>query len=310
MVSVPLRSTLFSMLIMMCGGFIATELQAQEQVPLHPLQNQIVDNQGRALSKEIVKEKIRQHSYVFVGEKHDNPQHHQIELEILQARFQVPVSTRGRAVFEMLDEAQDHLILQLQAQQTLDELKLTMQWPAKGWDWNSYGPLFQEAVKFDALKSGNISRSLISAIYKDGQKILASTPKFQSATKQNTDTQQYLLDQIYAAHCGMQSRESLQPMLHIQLAKDASMASAMASDTRAILIAGGEHVRPTTGAPAHLKTLQSQADVLVIQLVEAKSGKLQLSDYQPAVGAADLYWFTEATPEQDYCAGVKGRAAQ
>lgn len=310
MVSSCLRSTLFSILIATCEVLSSAEVKAQEQALPHPLQNQIIDNQGRVLSKNVVNEKIRQHAYVFVGEKHDNPRHHQIELEILQARFQVPAPKRGRAVFEMLDEAQDSLISLLKPQQNLDEMKLTMQWPVKAWDWNSYGPLFQEAVKFDALKSGNISRALINAIYKDGPKILASTPKFLSATKQSAETQQYLLDQIFAAHCGMQSRESLQPMLHIQLAKDASMAAAMISDARAILIAGGEHVRPTTGAPAHLQTLQPNADALVIQLVEAKGDKLKLIDYLPSVGAADLYWFTEATPEQDYCAGVKGRAAQ
>lgn len=88
------------------------------------------------------------------------------------------------------------------------------------------------------------------------------------------------------------------------------MAYAMLGAPKALLIAGGEHVRATTGVPIHLKTILPKAETLVIQLVEVKVGKTKLSDYLPTVGAADLYWFTEATPEQDYCSGVKGRAAQ
>ncbi|MBC3879862.1 ChaN family lipoprotein [Undibacterium sp. LX40W] len=295
---------------LLLGLLVPASTNAEEKNQTHPLQDQIVDKQGQTLTRELVAEKIRRHAYVFVGEKHDNPRHHQLELDILRIRFSGVEQGKGSAVFEMLDDAQDTFIAQLKREQSLDEMKQVMQWPNKGWDWNSYGPLFRESVQFDALKSGNISRSMISTIYKDGQKILTSTPKLFSATKQSTETQNYLLDQIFGSHCGMQSRDTLQPMLHIQLAKDASMASAMASDARAILIAGGEHVRPNTGAPTHLKTLLPNADILVIQLVEVKADKLKLNDYLPAVGAADLYWFTEATPEQDYCSGVKGRAAQ
>ena len=292
------------------GVMVHASAFAQEKTAKHPLLDQIIDKQGQVVTRAIVAEKIRRHAYVFVGEKHDNSKHHQIELDILRMRFSGAAGDKGHAVFEMLDESQDAVIAQLKAEQNLDEMKQTLQWPSKGWDWNSYGPLFREAVQSNALKSGNISRAMIGAIYKDGQKILASTPKLLSATQQSVDTQNYLLDQIFAAHCGMQSRENLQPMLHIQLAKDASMASAMASHSRSILVAGGEHVRPNTGVPAHLKTLSAQADTLVIQLVEVKVDKLKLNDYLPSVGAADLYWFTEATPDQDYCAGVKGRAAQ
>lgn len=296
--------------VLFCLG-IPTSAFAQDVLSKHPLQNQILDHKGQVVSHDALLAKIGSHAYVFVGEKHDNPKHHEIELAIIRMRLSANFSSNpGRIVFEMLNDSQDALIAKLQPEQSLVEMRQTLEWPSKGWDWDSYGPQFHAAAQARALYSGNISRSMISAIYKGGTKVLAETPKLSSATKQSMAVHNHLLDQIFASHCGMQSRESLQPMLHIQLAKDASMASAMMGAPRALLVAGGEHVRAATGAPMHLKTILPQADPLVIQLVEVKPGKTTLDDYLPTVGAADLYWFTEATPEQDYCAGVKGRAAQ
>lgn len=285
---------------------------SQESAPSqHPLQDRIFAQDGKELSLSNLGERVRSASYVFVGEKHDNPRHHLIERELLRMRFaNKDLNQDSRAVFEMLDESQDAAIAKLQAPMSLEEMRSTLNWPTKGWDWASYGPLFWESAQHQALSSGNISRGLISSIYKDGKKVLEELPRLATALQQDEKVRAYLLDQIFASHCGMQSRESLQPMLHIQLAKDASMASAMAATPRAILIAGGEHVRGATAVPQHLKKLKPDASTLIVQLVEVKLGKTNASDYFATIGQADIVWFTEATPEKDYCADVKGRAAQ
>ncbi len=99
-------------------------------------------------------------------------------------------------------------------------------------------------------------------------------------------------------------------MLTIQLAKDASMAHAMRTAAPAILIAGGEHVRPETAVPWHIRQQEAGADIFVIQLLEARPGENDLNAYIKAAGAADVYWFTTATAPKDYCADVRGKAAQ
>lgn len=303
----------FSQILFCIIGLLGfTLVHAQESTAnQHPLQDRIFAQDGKELSLSTLGERVRSASYVFVGEKHDNPRHHLIERELLRMRFaNKEMNQVSRAVFEMLDESQDALIAKLQSQMSLEEMRATLNWPNKGWDWASYGPLFWESVQHQALNSGNISRGLISNIYKEGKKVLGEMPRLATALQQDEKVHAYLLDQIFASHCGLQSRESLQPMLHIQLAKDASMANAMAATPRSILIAGGEHVRGATAVPQHVKKLKPEASTLIIQLVEAKPGKMNAPDYFASIGQADVIWFTETTPEKDYCADVKGRAAQ
>lgn len=272
----------------------------------------IVNSQAQFLNEQSAFNLLRKHRYVFIGEKHDNPAHHQLERRFIQERFAgVSQNNQGRVVFEMLDNSHANAIRQLQAETSLDQMKQILNWPEKGsWDWRIYGPTFYEASKRSALAFGNVDRAFISAVYKNGEKSFVDVERFSTALNPPDFLKSYLLDQIFISHCGMQSRETLMPMLHIQLAKDASMATAMLQTDAAMLIAGGEHVRAETGAPWHLRKKNPQADVLVIQLIEVQTDLTDLHAYIKKAGKADLYWFTAATETKDYCAGVKGTAAQ
>lgn len=280
-------------------------------LPSHPLENKIVDANGKVMSESQLVAAVRRHAYVFLGEKHDNPIHHQIELRLIQARVDERADA-GSVVFEMLDDSQDARLAQLKATDDLPSMKQTLQWPDKpgSWDWAVYSPLFKAALSKQALRSGNISKALISSVYREGAQKLQNQERFSTVFAATPAVKDYLLDQIFKAHCGMQSKDGLTPMLNIQLAKDASMASAMRQVGRAMLIAGGEHVRAETGAPWHLRHALPASDAIVIQLVEVKTGQDDIVTYIKDAGRADYYWLTEATPEKDYCAGVKGKAAQ
>lgn len=274
--------------------------------------SKVMNSQAQFLDEQLAFGLLRKHRYVFIGEKHDNPAHHQLERRFIQERFaDASRSNQGRVVFEMLDNSHEAAIHQLQAETSLDQMKQILNWPEKGsWDWRIYGPTFHEASKRSALAFGNIDRAFISAVYKNGEKNFVGVDRFSTALNPPDFLKNYLLDQIFSSHCGMQSRETLTPMLHIQLAKDASMATAMLQTEAAMLIAGGEHVRAETGAPWHLRKKNPQADVLVIQLIEVQADSIDLDTYIKKAGKADLYWFTAATESKDYCAGVKGKAAQ
>lgn len=301
---------LFCLLVVMLS-FVLPAGAGTSALPTHPLENKIVDANGKVISESQLVASVRQHTYVFVGEKHDNPVHHQIELRLIQARVGDGVDA-GSVVFEMLDDSQDVRLAQLTVKDDLLSMKQTLQWSDKpgSWDWAVYSPLFQAALSKQALRSGNISKALISSVYREGEQKLKNQERFSSVFAATAALKDYLLDQIFKAHCGMQSKDGLIPMLNIQLAKDASMASAMRQKGRAMLIAGGEHVRVETGAPWHLRQALPASDAIVIQLVELKSGQDDIATYIKEVGRADYYWLTEATPEKDYCAGVKGKAAQ
>jgi uncharacterized iron-regulated protein len=302
------RISQFTIGALSCLTMLAAPAQSQTS---HPLLNKISKADGGYIEEKKFLEKLQSHAYVLVGEKHDNPEHHRIELMLIQARLQQGSQQKvSKVVFEMLDDSQDAALGKLKNSDSLEQMHAGLSWPVKGWDWTSYGPSFQAALNKDALKSGNISKAFIGSIYKEGEKVMLGNSRFETVSQATPAIKSYLLDQIFASHCGMQSRETLTPMLHIQLAKDASMATAMAQTSSSMLIAGGEHVRTETAVPWHLKQKKKDADVMVLQLIEVKTGQNDVHSYISTAGKADYYWFTSATDAKDYCAGVKGKAAQ
>lgn len=308
-----MRKFFITSLLLVCANFSFAD-SPPATASAHPLLAKIVNAQGAPLTQAEVLAQVKQHRYVLVGEKHDNPEHHRLESIIIKARLEQDIKQRGNVVFEMLDDGQNAALARLNSSDTLEQMHETLAWPKKGWDWPSYGPLFQQALQSNALRAGNISKAFISRLYKEGEPALSDKSRFNTALSATTTIKNHHLDQIFLSHCGMQSRETLNPMLTIQLAKDASMAHAMRTAAPAILIAGGEHVRPETAVPWHIRQQEIGqeigADIFVIQLLEARPGETDLNAYIKAAGAADVYWFTSATAPKDYCAEVRGKAAQ
>lgn len=273
----------------------------------HSLAGTIVNAQGEIVPESELLSALASAHFAFIGEKHDNPDHHQIELRLIKHRL---ASQAGSAVvFEMLDDAQRPSLVSLAANDSLDQIREKLAWPGKGWDFAMYGPLFQASAKEGRLVAGNVGKKFIGEVYAKGESALGAEPRFSTVPSVTGQTRAHLLGRIFEAHCAMAARDTLGPMVAIQLAKDASMASAMADSAPALLIAGGEHVRADTGVPSHLRSRDAQASRVVIQLVEVTEGETSAKPTVDASGPADFYWFTPATEVRDNCAGVKGRAA-
>lgn len=273
----------------------------------HPLAGVIVNAQGEKVPESELLSTLASARFAFIGEKHDNPDHHQIELRLIRHRL---ASQAGSAiVFEMLDDAQRPSLPSLAAGDSLDQMREKLAWPAKGWDFAVYGPLFQAASNEGKLVAGNVGKKFIGEVYAKGESALAAEQRFSTVPSATEQTRAHFLERIYEAHCAMAPRDTLGPMVAIQLAKDASMASAMADNAPALLIAGGEHVRADTGVPSHVQSRDAQASRVVIQLVEVTEDETNARPVVDASGPADFYWFTPATEVRDNCADVKGRAA-
>ena len=70
----------------------------------HPLAGTIVNAQGEKVPESELLSALASARLAFIGEKHDNPDHHQIELRLIKHRL---AHQAGSAVvFEMLDDAQ------------------------------------------------------------------------------------------------------------------------------------------------------------------------------------------------------------
>ncbi len=297
--------------LLLCVAFFASPASAVLREPWlsprlteHPLVGKVADAQGYTEAGAAMVKALESAKYVFLGEKHDNPDQHRFELWLIRLRLQAKAGSA--VVFEMLDDSQSSKLATLKADDSLEQIRAKLEWPEKSWDFAVYGPLFQAALQGGKLVPGNIGKAFIGRLYGEGDKALGNDPRFASVATASAPVREHLLDSIYQAHCQMQSRDTLTPMLTIQLAKDASMASAMTASAPAMLVAGGEHVRPDTGVPSHLPA----GDRVVIQMVEVVEGENDTDSYIQRAGPADFYIFTAATELRDHCADLKGRAAK
>ncbi|WP_341707338.1 ChaN family lipoprotein [Halopseudomonas sp.] len=228
---------------------------------------------------------------VIVGERHDHPDHHQLQLwllEQLQAR-----RAQGALVMEMLQPSQQPLVDALQAQPLPADAELSaqLQWQP-GWDWSLYGPLVRWGLaQPQRLLAANLNRDQLMAFYRD-------PPALEYAA----DTRQTLERIILDSHCGLIELAQVAPMLAIQHGRDQRMAEVLASaPAPALLIAGAYHARRDLGAPLHWQ--QDWGDSPVVVLLSEVGSALPVADQ------ADYVWLAPLLPEQDHCEQMR-RAAK
>jgi uncharacterized iron-regulated protein len=245
---------------------------------------------GRTLTPQALVERLAAAPRVLVGEQHDNPDHHALQLWLLrQLAAQRP---QGSLLMEMLNPDQQAKVDAAQAasragQPPADPYQ-ALSWQAN-WDWGVYGALVTYALRQPyPLLSANLDRTQIMQIYKQ-------RPTLSGEASTTQQVQATLLDDIRESHCGMLPEAQMPAMLAVQQQRDRRMAERLlAAPTPALLLAGAFHVRKDLGVPLHLKDLGAGQGNAVLVLAEV--GKTVSAD------SADFVWYTAAQPEQDHCA--------
>lgn len=247
--------------------------------------------------------------YLLLGEKHDNPDHHDLQLRLLQNSLDS--NAVGRVVFEMLDSDSDDLLASIYDQifDDLDAIKNYLNWDEEGWDWEFYGPLVAAAHSREVpIAAGNISGAKVGQVYG------ADPSEFQylaAVLDENTMTQ--LNRDIDESHCGMLPESQFPAMVRVQQVRDYEMANAMTqnkSPSKTVLIAGNYHVRQDLGVPNYLlaqdENLQRD-EIVSIAFLEVQPGENRPQEYLRMFGnvaAYDYIWFTPAISNEDYCASL------
>jgi uncharacterized iron-regulated protein len=250
-------------------------------------------NNGQVLTPQQLVHRLAGATRVLVGEQHDNPDHHALQLWLLQALGdQRP---QGSLLLEMLTPDQqgrvDFAQRDLRQGKPPADLPAALGWQ-KGWDWTLYGPVMRFALMQPyPILSANLSAVEVGAIYHQ-RPVLSGV---HSTTKGVRNT---LLAQVRESHCGMLPEDALPAMLAVQQQRDRRMAQRlMDAPAPALLFAGGYHVRKDLGIPLHMADLGSDEHPVVLMLAQVGS------EVQPT--SADYVWFTAALPDQDYCAQMR-----
>lgn len=256
----------------------------------HPELGHIVElASGQLLNPGQLVQRLAVAPRVLVGEKHDNPDHHALQLWLLRA-LQAQ-RAQGSLLLEMLQPEQQPLLDRLAEQPVPADLPQALAWQ-DGWDWQMYGPIVTEALRQRIpLLAANLSPGQMRQAYRQPASLVgerSNAPAVKAA----------LLQQVRAGHCGMLPDSQLPAMLAVQQQRDRRMAERLlAAPQPALLFAGAYHVRKDLGVPLHLADLGAQGSSRVLLLVEAGE--------QVEAGQADYVWYTAALPAQDYCAQLQ-----
>jgi uncharacterized iron-regulated protein len=245
---------------------------------------------GQQLTPEQLVERLAEAPRLLVGERHDNPDHHALQLWLLRALD--GRREQGSLLLEMLtpdqQERVDAVRGEVAAGQEPGDLPQALSWK-KGWDWALYGPLVRHALAQPyPLLAANLDRPQMLRIYR-------KQPALRGTLSTAESVRSALLTQIRVSHCDKLPASQLPAMLAVQQQRDRRMAEALlAAPAPSLLLAGTFHVRRDLGVPLHLRDLGAEADSLVLMLAEVGN----------PVGAAeaDFVWYTPAQPERDYCA--------
>lgn len=249
---------------------------------------------GQALTRADLLTRLATADWVLLGERHDNPRHHDARAALLR---ELGV---GRVVLEHLDQGA-RLKPELPLEQALDQAGYNR----KGWLWPMQQNLF-EAMRQTGMRmqGGNLSRA-------DGRKVAmqgepAVDPELRAliaAAPLPDYAQARLDDSLNQGHCGQLPAARLPNMRLAQRARDAAMArTLLAEPGRAVLLAGNGHVRLDYGVPSLLKAARPAGRVVSVGFVESVAEGAEAVDDKIAY---DYLWVTAPSERPDPCLNLK-----
>lgn len=292
-----MRSLLYSLLALLAGCQAVLPPLPAWQSPQgrdHAEVGQVIDMRtGRHLTPAQLVAHLSPASRVLVGERHDNPDHHALQLWLLRAL--ASEREQGSLLLEMLTPGQQEKVestrVRLAQGEEIDNLPDALSW-GRGWDWSWYGAIVRYAlVQPYPLLAANLDRSEIMEIYR-------RPPVLNGTLSTAPAVRAPLLAQIRQSHCDLLPESQLPAMLAVQQQRDRRMAEAMlAAPEPSLLFAGAFHARRDVGVPLHLLDLGENGSALVLMFAEVGT--------PVHAGMADFVWYTPALPEQDYCAELR-----
>lgn len=283
----------------------------------HPLTGRIWDvAAGRFIDEETLLGRLAPVRFVLAGESHNNPDHHHLQLRILQA---LVASGRRPAVgFELFTSADQPELDRYRAAHPPDPAVLL---EGLGWSprrralWELYLPLVRFVGEARLpLVAMDLSREEIAALKRDGLDALPRELVAGFALNQPLpgNRQQTLVDDLVKGHCGLLFSQDLEGPLLVQRVRDATMAQRLErSDAGdgALMLSGYGHARNDRGVPFLLHELRREGALISLLFASVKADLTQPLDYAAWFGAEtlpfDYAWFTPRVDDEDPCERLK-----
>jgi len=225
---------------------------------------------------------------LLLGEQHDVPAHQQWEQATVQW-----LAARGWLAALVLEMAEAGTAADgLPPTASADAVRARLRWNERLWPWEHYAGAIMAAVAAGVpVRGANLDAAALRAALQDAT-LDAHLPPPALARQRRA---------IEDGHCGLLPPARVQPMVRVQLARDASFARQLQQSLQpgrtALLLAGGGHVLRDLGVPTWLPPG-----------LESKVALAHVYQGQPATEkGADYRHATDAPPASDHCAGLRGR---
>lgn len=255
-----------------CGALIvipvlvAAPTLAPAQAPCEAKTGSICAD-GAAIDFEPMLERLRAADIVVIGERHDNPAHHEWQARLISA-----LAPKGLA-FEMVPRAKEDAANEVRA--AGGDLAKALDWENSGWPaWEMYAPLFEAAPKA-VIAGGGLPRATLRASVSDGAAAAfgEGSLRYQLEAPLTDEMQAEMETQQAEAHCGALPASMLAGMVEAQRLRDAAFADAALrlydqGDGPVVLIVGNGHARTDRGAPLYLGRAAATLDVVAVGVLE------------------------------------------
>ncbi len=242
---------------------------------------------------------------VYLGELHDNPQHHAIQARILAALL--AAGARPALAFEMVPETrQAALEAAVQGDAGQAEVDRLIGWSAQGWpDFTMYWPLFELARKHHLPVVGtDVDPAVVRRIGRDGLGAAGPDPaRLRSALPDDPMRDQAIARRLRAAHCDQITEDRAIRMLEGWYARNVVIARRVSGGleraSQVVVIIGRGHQSPG-GVPEQLAALRPGTRQLAVGLFEGEAD----GTTEPL---SDIVWVTPARPRVNPCLSLPQR---
>ena len=284
----------------------------------HPLTGRIWDvSSGKFIAGQSLVARLARADFVLLGERHDNPDHHRLQAEVI--RSLIAVGGRPAVGFEMFDLDDADAIAEHLAAAPNDAAGLgkAVSWNERGWpDWAMYQPIAEAALEAK-LRIVPTNLPLATARKMRSAGLAALDPRIIHALGLDQPLSESrsakLAADIRASHCGYASEDSVKAMVAVQRARDAQMAESLIAagePNDAVLVAGAGHVRTDYGIPIYLAKAAGKR-VVSIAFLEVDDQKLEAQNYARSYSNGrlpfDYVWFTPRVDDEDPCEKFKSQ---
>lgn len=301
----------------------------------HPLLEKVVrSSDQKELEKKALFETVSQADVIYLSEKHDNPRHHQIQLEVL--RELVKKGKKPAIGFEFFSREQTGYLMDYiqdkpspfkgknKAHSTGKILRGKLGWQHRPDEyWGFYYQLMEFAKKHHLILFGtDLSPAVTLRIRRYGLDKLSRFEQSQiKSTSFDDKAYEKLMNQRFTdAHCGMGSPSFLKPFYQAWLARNDSMAFAISDMTTeaegpVVVIIGAGHTRNSMGVVERVAHLKPEIRQVNVGLTEVWSQESSLEAYLEGEKIDDVQfgpphdflWFTKRAESVDHCKKFKAQ---